>query len=59
MNSPSLPTPPDRAAANPLPPWTQLPQDRRRELTATLTAMILKQLPPRQTILSEACDEQP
>ena len=59
MKSPSLPTPPCPAVVNPLPPWTELPQERRRELTATLAVMILKQLPPRLTTQSEARDEQP
>jgi hypothetical protein len=59
MNSPSLPTPAIRPAANPLPPWNQLPQERRHELTATLAAMILRQLPPRPSAPSEACDERP
>ena len=59
MNSLSLPTPPESPTVNPLPPWTQLPLDRRRELTATLAALILKQLPPRPMAHSEARNEQP
>jgi len=59
MNSPSIPTPPGPPAVNPLPPWSQLPPDRRRELTATLAAMILKQLPPRPMTQSEVRNEQP
>jgi hypothetical protein len=46
MNSPSLPMSPNSPAAGQLPPWNQLPQNRRRELTATLADLILKQLPP-------------
>lgn len=48
MNRPSHPT---------LPPWNQLPQDRRHELTAILAAILLKQLPPRPSAPSEARDE--
>jgi len=60
MNSPSIPTPPGSPAAprGNLPSWNQLPLDRRHELTATLAAMILKQLPPRPTTANEARDEQ-
>jgi len=63
MNCPSVPTPPSPPAAPrecpPLPPWNQLPLDRRHELTATLAAMLLKQLPPRPTTPNEACHERP
>jgi hypothetical protein len=44
-------------AATPPPPWNQLPQDRRHELTAILAAILLKQLPPRPSAPSEARDE--
>jgi hypothetical protein len=57
MNSPSLPMPPTPPAATPLPPWSQLPQERRRELTTTLAALILKELPPRPMTPREVRDE--
>jgi hypothetical protein len=57
MNRPSLPTPHSPPAAAPLPAWSQLAQTHRHELTATLAAMILKQLPPRPTAPSEVRDE--
>jgi hypothetical protein len=59
MNSPSLPMPPSPPAAGQLPPWNQLPRDRRHELTATLAAMILKQLPPRPSAPREISNERP
>ena len=59
MNSPSIPTPPGPPAVNSLPPWNQLPQNRRQELTATLAALILKQLPAHPTAPNEARDERP
>jgi hypothetical protein len=46
-------------AASAPPTWDQAPPERRRELTATLAAMILKQLPPRHSALSEDRDERP
>jgi hypothetical protein len=57
MNRPSHPTLVSLAAATPLPLWNQLPQDRRQELTTILATIILKQLPPRPSAPSEACDE--
>lgn len=46
MNSQPLPTPqPTQPVVTELPDWSQLPVARRRELTATLAAIILKQLP--------------
>lgn len=57
MNRPSLPTLTGPAAAAPLPAWNQLPQDRRQELSATLAALILKQLPPRPSAPREVHDE--
>ncbi len=59
MNCPSIPTPPSPSAAGQLPLWNQLPPDRRHELTATLAAMILKQLPPSPRTASEVRDERP
>jgi hypothetical protein len=57
MSKPSLPTPLSPPAATPLPPWNQLPQDRRQELTTILATIILKQLPPRPSAPNEASDE--
>jgi hypothetical protein len=57
MNNLSLPTPLNHPAAQPLPTWDQWPQDRRRELTASLAALILKQLPSRPATPKESRDE--
>ena len=57
MNRPSLATLSGLPAATPLPPWKQLPQDRRHELTAILAVILLKQLPSRPSAPSEARDE--
>jgi hypothetical protein len=58
MNNLSLPRPLNQPAAQPLPTWEQWPQERRRELTATLAALILKQLPPSATTTKETGHEQ-
>ena len=50
MNKQSIPAPPARivqqgpAVTGTLPHWDHLPPERRRELTATLAALVVKQL---------------